>query len=1132
MNFHVQNLLIQMSRNTLIGIVLQCVLTGVLFAHNLEGQQLREVKVNIQAHDITLEEALTLIEKQTQFKFSYVRSQIPLNKKVTLTTNHQDLEVLLQDIAREANVSFKRVNNQIGVKKNPVVQAVVDEEVQQDRLITGTVIETGSKEPLVGATVLVKGTSIGTITDLDGNFKLSVPAGKEQLVVSSVGYEIKEITLGSQDKITVTLSVAVKALEEVVVIGYGVQQKADLTGAVSSVKIEEIENTPATGINHALQGRMPGVTVYRNSGAPGSSASIRIRGIGTFGNTDPLYVVDGMPIENLNDINPNNIERIDVLKDAAASAIYGSRAANGVVLINTKSGSKEGKLNVAFNTYHGIQQPSKKLEVLNAEQRNLIHAEAYLNDGKTVPDYYSDPQNAITRTDWQDEIFNNAAYIGNYDVQINGGDEKAQYSFMVGHFKNEGLLTNTDYQRTTVRLNTTFNLSKNLQVGENLLISTNKNTMVNTVSDFTGALVSALLYQPDVPVYANPATGELSGAALGADIQNPVGLVNRYDRTNRRNRVFGNAFIKWDITPDVELKTSLGYDWADHKHKWFVPSVPEEGRKTSYNELNQSVRESQRWISTTTAKFQKTFGKHEVEALAGMSMEEFQSTNVDVRVSGFISEGGDARYLNAATALNWATGGREEWGLLSYFGRLNYSFDDKYLFSVNLRTDGSSKFSKDNRWGVFPSVSAGWRISSEPFFEPVQFVSNLKIRGSYGQLGNQNIWNNYPMYTRVRNTSDNDGYKVVFGEGGDAQIGRYEDGIINKDLKWEVTTQTDFGLDLGLFDDRIEITADYYLKKSTGVLLQVPITSLPGVSTAPFVNGADVENKGFEFSLGYHKREGDFKYNVTGNFSIVKNEVLSMGAGNEAIYSSSYRGKSISRTVVGEPIAHFFGYKTDGLFQSQEEVDNYTNSEGALLQKDAKPGDIKFKDINNDGIINADDRTYIGDGFPDFTYGLNFNAEYRNFDFTVFFQGVGGYQVLNTLKYTGLFVDPRYNQFEDILDRWTANNPGASVPRVTADDKNGNQRISDFFVEDANYLRLKNLTVGYTFSNLLLSKIGAKKVRVYLTAENLLTFTEYKGYDPEIGESYPENFGITELGVDRGQYPQPRTFIIGANFKF
>lgn len=1117
-----------------------------LQAINVNSQ---EARVNIQKNTLSLGELISEIEKQTEYLFVYTDNDIDLTQKVKLNAKNASVKQILTEVLKNNQLVYKFSNNYISLRHAGAKQIEATESTagvtQQKVTLTG-VVKDAQGLSIPGANIVVKGTTIGTVTDLDGNFSLQVPVGSV-IEVSYVGYVSKEVKVNNAKPLNLVLEEDAQALEAVVVVGYTTQKKADLTGAVSSVKVSGLNDLAVTGINNALQGRMSGVTVLPSSGAPGATTSVRIRGMGTFGNNEPLYVIDGMPAENMNDINPSDIERIDVLKDAASAAIYGSRAANGVVIIQTKKG-KNGKVSVAFNTHHGVSTPQKKLELLTAKQRNYIHLEAYQNaidDGnlsispfdKDPRDYYYSDYAQQTRTNWQDEVFQ-SAYQGNYDLAISGGTDRVKYNIMGGHLTQDGIVKKSGFNRTTFRINTEIEVLKGLTVAENLMISHSNQKIVPDMGYFSGAITSSLLFDPAVPVYAEG--GGYSGVGeLAADLRNPVAIVDRADHKKVRDRIFGNVYAQYVFLKDFTLKTDFGYDWSKWSDKEFNPKFLEPGGKSDTNQLTQKDWIGSRWMNTTTLKFDKQMKRHHVMAMAGYSYEEYNMEFTNTRGSGFVSEDPSQRYMSAATNILWAQGGREEWALLSYFGRLDYSFADRYLLSLNFRSDGSSKFAKDNRWGYFPSVSAGWRISEEPFFEPAKkVVSNLKIRGSWGKLGNQNIYSNYPTKTIINNTTDDDGYNVVFGKGGSyVTAGRYEATLANPDLKWEVTTQTDLGLDVTFFG-KLDLGLDYYNKESTNVLIQVPAPSLAGVTSSPWQNAAKVRNRGFDANVAYHTNIKDFQLNVYGNISTVKNEVLALGNGNSAIFTSSYRGTNITRTVVGEPIAHFFGYKTDGIFRTQDAIDTYLNKKGEKIQPDAHLGDLKFVDVNGDGVIDDKDKTNIGNGFPDFTYGFGADLGYKGFDLNFFFQGVAGYDILNAMTFEGMFVDIRYNQFADIMDRYhPVNNPNGSLPRVVISerDKNGNNKPSDYYISSGDYLRLKSLTLGYTFDKKLTRKIGLEKLRIYVTGQNLFTITKYKGYDPDLGDtsaSETDHFGVTEVGVDRGQFPQPRTFVIGANINF
>ena len=1020
-------------------------------------------------------------------------------------------------------------------------------------IVKGTITNADNNEPLIGVAVLEKeNPTNGTTTDLDGNFTLSVPSNAE-LTIRYVGFITENIKVSGRTTINVALKEDIKALNEVVVVGYTTQKKADLTGAVASVKMDNLKDMASVGISDALQGRMSGVTILQNSGAPGSGTAIHVRGVGTFGNKEPLYVIDGVPADNMNDLSPSDIERVDVLKDASSSAIYGSRAANGVVLIQTKRG-KEGKPSVSFNTYHGFSSPAKKMKVLNATQRNAIHKEAYTtayNDGYAAATdkaaytatykkniaVYDDPYMEETRTNWQNEIFRKGAHQSNYDLSATGGAKNMKYSVMLGQYDQDGILKESSFSRTTLRVNTEIELFKGFSLGENLMVSHSKQKVVPDMSA-SGAIISALRADPSVSVRTEK--GKYSGSGLlNPDIVNPVAAIERADRTRTRDRIFGNLYAGYTFLNDFNVKTDFGYDWTDLNDNWFNCMVPEAGRASSTNELTVYDSKRVKWMNTTTINYNKEVGRHRFMALGGHAYEYYKETYTDARGTGFLDESKKSRYLGAATQIAWSTGGKYDSALDSWFGRLDYSFADKYLFSASFRADGSSKFADGNRWGYFPSFSGGWRISEESFFEGLKStVDNLKLRGSWGKLGNENLTfaSNafYPTYPLYVNTSDDEGYYAVFGKGETSYSGRYGSSLPNPNLKWEITTQYDFGLDFTLFG-KFDFGMDYYSKDSKDVLVNIPVPKTSGYSSQT-VNAATIRNSGFELNGSYATTlTNGFSIRAYGNMATVKNEVRSLGDGN-SFSLTQYRGSNINRVDVGEPMAFLYGYKTDGIFRSQAEIDAYVNAKGDKIQKDAKPGDLKFVDVDGDGKISGSDRTNIGNGFPKITYGFGLDLAYKGFDLNMFFQGVGGSKIFNALKYEGMFVDPSYNQYADIMDRFhPENNPNGSGPRVTTDDKNGNRsNFSDYYVESGSYLRMKTLTLGYTLDKALSRKIGLQKLRLYFTAQNLFTITPYSGFDPDLGNAYGNELGSTntEIGIDRGQIPQPRTYIVGLNINF
>lgn len=1047
------------------------------------------------------------------------------------------LSIAFQSYATSSNSIDKNVmNNHLFILDEKVI------------VVKGTITDVANNEPLIGVNIIEKANPTnGTITDLDGNYSISVPANAV-LIANYVGFVSQNVEVGNRRTINIALKEDVQALEEVIVVGYTTQKKADLTGAVASVKMDNLKDMASTGISDALQGRMSGVTILQNSGAPGSGTSIHVRGVGTFGNKEPLYVIDGVPSENMNDLSPSDIERVDVLKDASSSAIYGSRAANGVVLIQTKRG-KDGKPSISFNTFHGMSTPAKKMNVLNAEQRNLIHKEAftaeYMDSKQTQEDLdnykkniavYDNPYMQETRTNWQDEIFEDAAYQGSYDLSVAGGAKNMIYSVMLGHFNQDGILKESSYNRTTLRINTEIELFKGFKLGENLMISHTKRKIVPDMQS-DGAIISALRADPSVSVFDDE--GKYSGSGpLNPDIRNPYATLKRADRTRTRDRIFGNVYAEYAFLNGFKVKTDFGYDWTNWGDNWFSCKVPEAGRATNTNELSVYEEKGVKLMNTTTISYNTEIKRHKIMALGGHAYEYYKMNYFDARGTGFLNEDKKSRYLGAATNVAWMLGGKNDNALDSWFGRVDYSFADRYLFSASFRADGSSKFAKENRWGYFPSLSAGWRISEEKFFENLKpIIQNMKIRGSWGKLGNETMAfadsPYYPTFPQYINTTDDDGYYVVFGKGEEAAIGRYPSTIPNPDLKWETTTQYDIGFDIS-FLGKFDFGFDYYSKDTKDVLVNIPIPRMSGYSRQ-VVNAASVRNSGFEFNGSYTTTLSQgLDIRAYGNFATVSNKVRSLGGGGSFSFTQ-YRGNNINRVEEGQPLAFLYGYKTDGIFHSQEEIDTYLNKDNEKIQPTAKPGDLKFVDVDGDGSIGGNDRTKIGSGFPKFTYGFGVDLAYKGFDLNMFFQGVGGSQIFNALKYEGLFVNPAYNQYTEIMGRFhPENNPNGNLPRVTTKDNNSNRRISDYYVESGSYLRMKTLTLGYTFNKNLSKKIGLQKLRVYVTAQNLFTITPYSGFDPDLGNAYSNelNNTSTDIGIDRGQFPQPRTFILGVNINF
>jgi TonB-linked SusC/RagA family outer membrane protein len=997
---------------------------------------------------------------------------------------------------------------------------------QTQKKVTGTVTD-NKGTALTGVTVAVKGTSTGTLTDMNGKYEVNVSGSADILIYSFIGMKPQEVIVGNSSVLNVVLEEEMVGLNEVVVIGYGTQKKADLTGAVAVVAPEKIQQGINQSLSHALQGQMSGVTVIQNSGEPGSGVEIRVRGSGSINDNSPLYVVDGIITSGINGLNPADIESMSVLKDAASAAIYGSRGANGVVIVTTKKGTRGQKALISYNTSQGIQQAWKMPTSLTAEQRNIIHTEALTNDGtpttEPVWDYYNNPDNAITRTDWFAEIFQ-PSHIATHDLSIQGGSQTGNYMFSLGYLNDNGIVMNSDFKRYNIRFNSQHEVIRNLTFGENMaLVSTDQN-IVETRGSYDGVLSAALFNMRNTPVWEDKAN-LIYGLPKG-DFPNPVASLNSRDNVQKNYTFNGNVYLEYKLLQMFTLRTDFGYNTGYGKNKNFVAIAKNGGRGLGQNSLSESFATNNTWIWNNTLNFDKTFGSHHVTALAGMSMESGYSdwTNSGT-AKEFSNQDPALRYFNNAGSFpNHVTGMADDYSLMSYFGRVSYVFADRYLLSGNIRADGSSKFPQDKRWGVFPSVSAGWRISKEAFFEGLtNVVSDLKLRGSWGQLGNDKI-PNYQYYSTITSV----GSPTL---NGGAFTALAQNRFANTDIKWEVTTQTDIGIDLGLFKDRLYLSADYFDKETTDILIQVPLVASLGVGVAPYRNSGQVSNKGFDLNLTYRNHDKEFKYEISANVSHVKNELVTMGiAGAKDIYVSDYKNVYVGRIAQSTPIGHFYVLNALGIFQTQDEIDNYKNTSGDLIQPNAVPGDVKFEDRDKDGAISAKDRFNAGNSFPTLTYSLNFNADYKGFDMSILLIGSQGNKIFNGLKLGGIFMQGTdYNNSPDILDRWTSSNHSTTVPRVTVKDLNYNKTYSTLYIEDGSYARVKYITLGYTFGDKL-STSSISKLRLYFTLQNPITITKYSGYDPEIGTDYTA--GNNMYGVDRGVYPQARAYILGLNVNF
>lgn len=986
--------------------------------------------------------------------------------------------------------------------------------------INGSVTDSESGIPVPGVNILVKNTNKGTASDFDGNFVLSDVPLNSILVFSYVGYQTQEITIVNANPLNIALIEDTQSLDEVVVIGYGTQTKKEITGAVSVVSSETIDALKPTRIEQALQGQVAGVNITSQSGSPGGGTTISIRGVSTNGDSRPLILVDGNVIEDLSVLNPNDIETINVLKDATAG-IYGVRAANGVVLITTKNGRKEMPLTIEYNAYGGFQQTTRKIPVLNATEYAALVNESFAAGGSTPP--FSDLSNLGQGTDWQDEVFENAPIL-NHTVTLRGGTKKSTYSFSNSFLKQDGIVggNKSNFTRLTKRLNYNLDILENLKLITGITqTATNKRNL--SESALGSVLFNALNMAPTLSV--RDANGDFTIAeGLGNEVINPIAqTADAYNRT-KVDRISANAGLSYKFLDHFTAETNIQYNYAEVRSKVFSPIVFYGSGKV-FNKDRSEVFEGLNFFKDYTfdafIKYENKINDiHNINALLGTSV--FKTTGKFTGFRGFdirdnsilnasIEEASDVEDINQALGRNPTFDSR----LLSYFARLQYDFKGKYLLSAVVRRDGSTKFGPENKFGYFPSGSIGWIASDEGFLKDSKVFNFLKFRASYGILGNDRIADyRYVSLLNGEGTYVFDN-ELVFG----SAIGA----VANPGIKWEKQKTLDIGVDMRFLNNKIDITADYFKKRTEDLLVVPQVSGLLGTgapgSGPPVVNAGIVENKGFEFAIGYSENFSDnFKFSIKYNVTTLDNEVISVSTDGGFLAGGSFGvGQDPpSRMEAGFPIGYFRGFVTDGVFQNQSEIENYPTINSSVL-----PGDLKFVDINNDGVIDDDDKTNIGNPLPDATMGLNISIDYKNFDFSAYaFASVGNEIVRNYERNQNLT-----NRSVYFLDRWTGEGTSDTTPRVTT-GANSNGLFSDYFVEDGSFVRLQNVQLGYTFfSDSEDSKID--KLRVYVSASNLVTLTEYRGYDPTASSGDPIGGGI-----DQGFYPNPRTFLLGVNLKF
>ena len=991
-------------------------------------------------------------------------------------------------------------------------------------VISGTVTD-ATGETVIGATVMEKGTSNGTITDLDGNFKINVAAGKT-LVISYIGYETQEVA--AKDGMQVTLKDNAKELAEVVVTGYQVQRKADLIGAVAVMDMKGPISKSDPNMLNSMQGKLAGVDIVTDAAPGGGSSSIRVRGMSTVNACDPLYVIDGVATnENLNSLNSADIESIQVLKDASSASIYGSRAANGVIIITTKKG-KEGKMNININYNAALQTVAKKYDVLSAEQWGQAYWQAAANNGiaptaaqalygnGATPQLVSSVNGVNTaNTNWQDQVYS-SAWTQNISASISNASEKGSYLFSGNYINQNGLMDETFYKRLSARVNSTYNFNKYVRVGENLMIAKWENRGADVNGD-RGIPYSAMRQHPAIPVYSADGVYADPVAMLGSDIDNPVQtLYNMRDNKNSSWRIFGNAYI--DIMPikGLTLKSNIGIEHVQFLNKTLTRNV-----RATDDSANRAVSsgygEGDTWTWTNTANYLFDIAtQHHFTVLLGSEAIKYVFQDLAATRKDYAFEDADYMQIGSGSGTMTNGGGKQEWALFSLFGKLDYNFADRYLFSATLRRDQTSRLHKDNNSGVFPAFSAAWRLSEEKFWPKNNVIDNVKVRVAWGQNGNSAISNNYAAFSTYAYDLGNGAYDLN-GTNTNVVSGIKVATTGNPDLKWETTTQTNIGIDAYLFGGAVSLGLDYYWKNTKDMITIPPVLSVAGENAAKFMNTGEMKNHGFELNLGYHSPQyGDFSWDGNFNMSMYRNKLVRLND-EVSIIGGDFR------LIEGEPMGVYYGYVADGIFQNEDQVSNHAIQEGKGV------GRIIYRDINGDGEVNEADRCIIGDPNPDFGMGLTLTANYKNWSFSTFFSGEFGFDIYNGTRkqlefmtYGNLYT----NRGIDVLDAWTPENAGSSIPALTTVDDNNETRMSTYFVEDGSYLKCKYIKLGYKFDQGWMKTIGLSALNLYAQLENVFTITKYNGLDPEVPLS---TYGAR---IDNGPYPRARTFSVGLNATF
>lgn len=1086
----------------------------------------QETKLTLNMRDSKVGEVLDEIENQSEFYFLFNQKLIDAERKVDIDVEAKRIDAILQEVFAGTNVNFFISDRQI-------VLTTFDNALfsGQQKTISGKVTDP-SGQPLPGVTVVLKGTTQGTVTDANGAFALNVPPGAEILQFSFVGMRMQEVPLDGKTTFSIVMEEESIGIDEVVAIGYGVVKKSDITGSVSSVKVDELREGVTTTVDQMLLGKSAGVNVIQNSGEPGGGISINIRGASSInaGNS-PLYVIDGVPLDNsrpissasvtgfsnnrsprnpLASINASDIESIEILKDASATAIYGSRGANGVILITTKGG-KEEEMQVSYQGYVGVQNRANKLELLSAEEYKQVINEIIDAGGGATSEKVADIANNGMGTDWQDEVNHPNAMVQDHQLSFSGGTTKTSYYISMNYMDQEGIMNNTEFNRYSARINLRSEMNEKLIVGLNATGSYSQDFFIANgfgINEWAGPLYSAYNFDPTLAVMDEDGTYSLSPYLT---VDNPVALSEGMESESQTNRILASAFGEYHFTPEFFAKINLGSDFVNESRKSFVSSLTKDGRNNGGLAANQNV-EKTNYLVEGTLHYTKSFDVHTLNALAGTTFQRFVTSRMNNQASDFPNESLGADNLGLGNQQtfdigNSVTGNR----LASYIGRVNYSYNDKYLATATIRADGSSRFGKNNKFGFFPSAALAWKVSNEPFIAEIDAITSLKLRASWGKTGNQEI-GDYPALSTYSQAGS-----AIWG--GSEVTGTQPARIPNPDLKWETTEQINIGLDFGVLDNRINGTIDYYQKKTTNMLLNLPIPQSTGFNSI-LSNVGQIDNKGLELLINSVNITGrDFSWRSDLTFTTMKNEVKDLGGIPEIIIGAGYTHVTqVAIIKPGLPLNSYYGWEVDGVWQEGDDFSGFT--------EDYQPGDLKYVNQNDDKVIDDKDRVVLGNSIPDFQWSLGNTLTYKNFDLFVFIEGVQGVDMLNGNLIDNYFpINFRRNKFaEPYLNRWTPDNPSNKYPSFTDPLKFGRRVVNSNTLLDASYVRLKTVRLSYMLPRIISS---IRSAQLYITGENLFTLTDYIGLDPAVNPNNDPNFRI-----DFNAYPTARTLILGIRVDF